>query len=122
MRALLIGLSLAATALAAPVLALERSQPLHEQCSTVESADFSLIDTSFDVLVPTNPSEPVLQYAVVRYYLMPEPPLLQPAYFARLNSEHSEFDPLLIPASQFRIRAFRDEMRERFGELNYTMT
>lgn len=112
MRKLLIGLSFAATVLATPLLAAEKSQVLVDDSSYEQM-------TSVDglIFIPALPSEPTIQYAVIRYYALPQPFMLRPAHFVEIRSEYPEFDLRMLPAAQFRIIAFRDVMRERFGEL-----
>lgn len=117
MRKLLIGLSFAATVLATPLLAAEKSQARldgdsYEQATPVDGLIF----------IPAIPSEPVLQYAVMRLYIHEPAYVLPPARHFLVRSEYPEYDLRMLPAAQFRIIAFRDVMRERFGELNWTTT
>ena len=122
MRKLLIGLSLAMTALAAPALASERDCFASNDWSDVTAFNFG------DVAVPAHAPDPTLQYAVVRYYLATPSFELRSAQFVRNDSSTFSFDARAIPAGQFRIKAFHDTAYEhialyrRFGELNYYST
>lgn len=128
MRTLLIGLSLTATTLAMPALARQPNQVLVTEPSSDERFEVSPNDFAIDIFVPARPSEPVLQYAVIRYYNLSQPPVFRSTGYLDIVSEYPVFDPRLMPASQLRIKAFYDLRHEhlvtyrRFGELNYYWT
>jgi hypothetical protein len=121
MRRLLIGLSLAVTALATPALASECDYFAPSDFSDVAAFNFG------DIAVPAQAPDPTLQYAVVRYYLAPQDVSFRPAFVANETMSY-DFDSRAIPAGQFRIKAFHDTAHEhialyrRFGELNYYST
>lgn len=111
MRTLLISLSLAATVLASPVLAAENDR--------LVATEASIFDFDTDVSTSSPAPEPVLQYAVIRYYLVPQTFSPRPVFLVLNEPSLFDIDLRSIPAAQFRIKAFRDEMHERYGELSY---